>query len=108
MSLTTILKEMDTNRPQAEMDVLMGSPETHGARIGMKRAGVEAMERLRLEYRNELMTSTTFIVVTGGSKDTFTQLASSEAFGCFTADPEDFYNNLASRIDPSLFGREGT
>lgn len=107
MSLSTILKEIETNRPQAEADVSMGSPDTYGGRLGLKRAATEALKRLRLQYRNELMTSTVFIVVTGSGKDSFATTASGETFGCFSTDPDDFYKDLSSRINPSLFGREG-
>jgi hypothetical protein len=106
MSLSTILKEMEVNRPQAEMDISMGSPETYGGRVGLKRAGTEALKRLKLQYRNELMGTTMFIVVTGSGRDAFTELASGETFGCFSTDPNAFYKDLASRINPTLFGRE--
>jgi hypothetical protein len=107
MSLSTILKEMETNRPNADMDVQMGSEATYGGRVGLKRAATETLKRLKLQYRNELMTSTAFIVVTGDGRDSFGQLASGDNFGCFLADPEEFYKDLASRINPTLFGREG-
>ena len=107
MSLTNILKEIGTNRPNAEMDVQMGSEATYGGRVGLKRAATETIKRLKLDYRNELMTSTVFIVVAGAGRDTFSDLISYETYGCFTTDPNEFYKDLASRIDPSLFGREG-
>jgi hypothetical protein len=107
MNLENILKEMDLNRANAEMDVTLGSPNTHGGRIGLKRAATETMRHLKLDYRNELMESTVYIVVTGSERDSFNALASSETFGCFTADPDEFYKNLTSRINPTLFGREG-
>jgi hypothetical protein len=106
MSLATVLKEMETNRPQAEMDVTLGSPNTYGGRVGLKRAATETMKRLKLQYRNELMESAVFIVVTGSDRDNFTRLASADTFECFSTDPEEFYRDLASRIDSSLFGRE--
>ena len=108
MSLSTILNEMEANRANADMDVNLGSPNTFGSRQGLKRAGTEAIKRLKTDYRNELMSSTVFIVVTGGSRDQFSELATGETFGCFSSDPEDFYKDLVSHIDPSLFGREGT
>src|ERR1035437_5070004 len=106
MSLVNVFKKMEVNRPNAEMDVQMGSPETLGGRTGLKRAAAETLKRLKLEYRNELMASTVFIVVTGASKDAFSDLASGETFGCFSTDPAEFYKDLASRINPTLFGRE--
>jgi hypothetical protein len=45
--------------------------------------------------------------VTGSESQSFAGLASNDTFGCFNADPEEFYRDLSSRIDPSLFGREG-
>lgn len=107
MSLTNILNEIETNRPNAEVDVQMGNPDTLGARSGLKRAAVEAIKRLRLDYRNELLKGTAFIVVTGPTRDSFTEVATSDAFGCFSADSDGFYKDLVSRVNPALFGREG-
>lgn len=106
MSLSTILKEIETNRPVAETEVSMDNPATYNGRLGLKRAAVEALKRLKAQYRNELMGSTAFIVVTGSARDSFTELATSETFGCFTTNPDDFFNDLVSRISPKLFGRE--
>lgn len=106
MSLSTVLKEIETNRPNAEMDITMGSPQTYGGRVGLKRAAIEAVERLKLEYRNELMASTSFIIVTGSARNAFSELASSEKFECFSVDSEELYRDLVSSVDPQLFGRE--
>lgn len=106
MSLVNILKEMETNRPNAEMDVHMGSEATYGGRLGLKRAATETLKRLKLDYRNELMASTVFIVVTGDNNKSFVDVASSGNFGCFSVDPDRFYKDLTSKINPSLFGRE--
>lgn len=107
MSLSTILKEMETNRPNANMDVTMGNPQTLGGRQGLKRAATEAMKRLTMDYRKELLSSSAFIVVTGSNRNTFVELASADTFGCFSSDPERFFKDLTSRISPTLFGREG-
>lgn len=107
MSLTTILKEMEKNRPNAEMDVTLGTPSTYGGRVGLKRAATESLKHLRLDYRNELMRTTLFIVVTGPDRNEFSQLASNETFGCFSVDPDDLFKELTSKISPTLFGREG-
>lgn len=107
MSLITILNEMEANRPNAEMDVQLGSENTYRARIGLKKAAAETVSRLERDYRKELMSSTVFIVATGSGREAFTELATSDTFGCFATNPDDFYLDLSSRIDPSLFGREG-
>jgi len=107
MSLKSIIEKMEVCRPNANMVVDQKPETTYNGRLGLKRAAMETLKRLRLEYRNELMTSTVFIVVTGPNRDLFTEFASSKTFGCFSTDPEAFYKDLASRITPSLFGREG-
>ena len=107
MSLSKLLKEIETNRPNAEMEVTQEPSTTYGGRVGLKRAATETIKRLKLDYRNELMLGTVFIVVTGPARDAFTELASSDEFGCFSTDPDEFFKDLASRVTPSLFGREG-
>jgi hypothetical protein len=106
MSLSNILELMNKNRPLAETVVTMENPNTYKARVGVKRAATEALKQLRTQYSKELIGSTVFIVVTGAARDKFTEIASSEAFGCFVTDPESLYQELTSKITPSLFGRE--
>lgn len=106
MSLSTILKSMNENRSNSEMEVSLGNPDTRRGREGLKRAAVETMKRLRNDYRDELIKSTAFIIVTGGGRDNFTELASSNTFGCFSSDPDSFFTDLVSRINPALLGRE--
>ncbi len=107
MSLKTVLAEIEKNRPNAEVDVTMGNPDTYRNRLGLKNAATTTLKRLKADYRKELLASSAFIVVTGSGADTFTELASSDTFGCFATDPNDFFKDLTSRITPSLFGREG-
>ncbi len=106
MSLSKLITEIEANRTNAESDVHTGNPSTFNARIGIKRAAVSAMERLTDQYNKELLASTVFIVVTGASRAAFAEMAAGPAFGCFSTDPEDFFKDLTSRIDQSLFGRE--
>lgn len=106
MSLVKILCEMEENRPNSEIVLGMEYPTTYNARIGLKRAAQENIRRLKIDYCKELRESTVFIVATGTAADQFTEVASSDAFGCFSADPDAFYKEVASRIDPSLYTRE--
>lgn len=106
MSLISILKEMEENRANSEMVVTTDNPNTYGARVGLKRAATETIRRLRTDYRKALLDSTVFIVTTGAARDSFTELASNDTFGCFSNDPEEFYKDIANRIDPSLYARE--
>ena len=107
MSLTQILKQLNEARPNAEMDLNMVDPNTYRARVGLKQAAIQSMKYLTLDYRNEVMKTVAFIVVTGSAKDSFTELATTDTFGCLSADPDQFFADLTSRINPTLFGREG-
>jgi hypothetical protein len=108
MSLSNLLSEIKSNQAAAEMNPNVGPPETLNGRIGMKRNAAETNKRLKRQYRTELMAQVAYIVVTGSNRDAFTEVASGENFGCFTADPDNFFKDLASRMDKSLFGREST
>ena len=107
MLLSTILSEIEKNQPLASTEVASEPASTYRGRIGQKRAAEEAIKRLKFDYRNALMSSTLFIVVTGPSQDQFSKTASG-SFGCFTADPDSLFKELASKINPTLYGREGT
>ena len=108
MNLENILKEMEVARPNAEMDLQMGNANTYGNRLGLKKAATETLKRLKVDYRKQLLTSTLFIVVTGPGRDAFSELAAGPSFGCFSVDPESFFKQIASKVTPSLFGREST
>jgi hypothetical protein len=106
MSLSSSLKEINANKANSEMDVMLGNPQTLGGRSGLKRAATEAVKRGKVQYRKDLIDSAVFLIVTGSAQEEFTAVASNEIFGSFTADPEDFFKNIVSRLDPKLFGRE--
>lgn len=112
MTLDNILKEIEKNRANAEMELTMEFPNTYGARLGIKRAACDNIDRLKEEYKEQLLKSTAFIVTTGSGKDTFSELASSDTFGCFSVNPETLFNEIAEDVSPpsvrpSLYGREG-
>lgn len=107
MSLKTILDQIESQRPAAEMDIGMGNPNTLTGRIGLKKASIESIKRLKVEYRDQLLKQVMFIVVTGPSRDIFSEIASNNTFDSFSANPNEFYEDLVSRIDHRLFGREG-
>ncbi len=108
MSLSNILQEIQVNQAAADINPNQGPPETLNGRIGMKRNASENIGRLKLQYRKELMSQAVYIIVTGSNRDAFSEVASGDSFGCFVTDPDDFFKDLSSRIDKSLFGREST
>lgn len=108
MSLNHTLSEIANYKVQAEADVDMGHPSTYSGRLGLKKAAIEKLKQLRLEYRNKLMSSVAFILVSGPNKDAFQEVATSDAFGCFASDPDSMFKEIAGKVNPTLFGREST
>lgn len=105
MSLTTILSEINSLKPFVNEDVDSGPIETMTARRGRKRQAEDNLKRLREQYIQDLLRSSVFILVTGAARDEFAAVAN-EKFGCFSANPEGFYNELAARFPEGLLGRE--
>ena len=106
MSLNKVIEEIKQVKPFAEEDVETGARETLAGRRGRKNAAIERLKTLRFEYRQSLIGSAAFIVVTGEKRDAFASIASEE-FSCFASNPNEFFEDLASRIPAVLYqGRE--
>ena len=109
MNLGELLKEIEKNRPNSEMVIsTTDNPGTIRGREGLKKAALETIRRMENSYADELRKAATFIVVTGSLRESFAELSQTPDFGCFTADPNRLFVDVASNIDASLFGREGT
>lgn len=107
MSLVEIIEKINVARPFAEGNAEDGPVDTLAGRRGRKNQAIDTMIRLKRQYKQELLQSAVFIVVTGSLKSDFVTMAT-EGFKCFSADSEAFYNDLASRVSPALYeGKEG-
>lgn len=102
MSLQTTLAEIKKIKPFADEDVNGGPPETLNARRGRKSQSIESLKRLKRQYQQELLLNSVFIIATGSGRDEFTKSATEE-FGLFSADPEQFYADLAKRVPETLY-----
>lgn len=102
MSLQSILTEINKIKPLAEEDVDSGPVGTLSARRGRKNQAIEELKRLKSEYRKEMLKTSIFIIAVGSTKDDFTKI-STEEFGLFTTDPEEYYSDLAKRVHPTLY-----
>jgi hypothetical protein len=101
MSLATVLEEIQKIKPYADEDPYQGPPETMNGRVGRHNHAMERLNTLKLDYREALLRSAVFIVVTGEKREAFTQVATSQ-FGCLEANPYAFYENLAERLLPAF------
>lgn len=102
MSLTRVLEEIKQYQVYADEDVDSGPSETMSGRRGRKMQAQESIKRLKRDYGKDLMASSLFILISGANRDAFTSTAI-ENFGCFAADPEGFYRELADSVAPVLY-----
>lgn len=108
MSLQTTLAEIKKQLPFASEDVNSGPVETLNGRRGRKAQAIEILKRLKRQYRQDLLLNSIFIVTVGSGREEFAKVATGEEFGLFSADPEAFYRDLASRVPQSLYmGKTG-
>ena len=107
MSLSKIIEEINVVKLLAE-EVLDESKfrETLRARRGIKNQSIDRLAHLKRQYQKELLDSAIFIVVTGDKKDSFVSVAT-EKFKCFSANPNELYEDLANSIPEALYkGKE--
>lgn len=108
MTLKQIVEEIKQIKTISEEDVDSGPAETLNGRRGRKKQAIEKLKLLKRDYSKELLRSAVFIVSTGKDRNKFAEIASSKEINFFTADPEEFYADLAKRVPPVLYqGREG-
>lgn len=107
MSLQKVLEEIKKLQPFADENTDTGEAATLNARRGRKNQAIEQLKVLKRDYTKELLKSALFIVSTGQNREDFAKVAS-EDFGCFVADPDEFYKDLAGRVPEVLYlGKEG-
>lgn len=102
MSLSKVIEQIKAASVYAKEDVNSGPIETLNGRRGRKNQAIEQLRVLKNQYKTELTESAAFIIVTGEKRDAFTS-AAVESFNCFSADPNDFYVDLARRIPAALY-----
>jgi hypothetical protein len=102
MSLKNMLTRIQDLTLAANNDVEGGNPATARTREGIKRQAREQLIEARIAYTEGLLGNSAFIMVNGDERDAFADIATRD-FGCFTADPEALYKDLASRIPPELY-----
>lgn len=108
MSLEAIIKEIKEITPFSTEDVESGNSQTMNARRGRKNQAIERLKQLRRQYKSELLGTAVFIVVAGSKGEELTKELTGEKINLFSADPEQFYKDVASRVHPSLYQGKST
>lgn len=105
-ALQKTLAKIQETQVLANSEVNEQPRDTYRGRVGRQKKAKEQLTALKETYRQDLLNSAVFIVVSGSSAMEFRDL--SNAQGCFRADPNALYESLVSDIPTSLYGREGT
>lgn len=108
MSLQQLMKDIQTAQVLSAEDVEGGPVETLNARRGRKNQAVEQLKILKDKYTQELMRTAVFILAVGSENEAL-EKELVENYGVFSANPEEFYDELANRVNPGLYkGRESS
>lgn len=108
MSLETILKEIKEVKPFAEEDVDSGPMETLAGRRGRKTQAIERLKQLRRQYTTDIMRTAQYLIVVGSQRDQLASALTAPKVGLFSADPQQFYKDLAGRVSPTLYQGRST
>lgn len=102
MSLESVVEEVKKNNKFAKETVEGGNPATLVGRIARQKSAVERLKQLYVQYKGQLKTRSLFVVATGDKAPEFAVLAQDKADFLY-GNTDDFYNDLANKIDPKLY-----
>lgn len=80
----------------------LNNPHVVRTKMGKINRAKEDLKELYKEYRTEIQKGSTFILVSGKQAKKFAELASAE-FGCFSLDPNTFYNEILDQVPEQLY-----
>jgi hypothetical protein len=100
--LKTILKDYQTQKKIANIDLSDVPPQAYSGRLGKVKRAKENIAALEEDYLGAVRNNCLFILATGEKTDDFAQIAEEE-YGCFTLGSDDFYNELISDLSDRLY-----
>jgi hypothetical protein len=100
MSIQSIVKQIKEKSVIANDDLKDTTNSTRAMRQGSKKAAQEALVDLRNEYRSLLLSSATYVVLTGPQANELGEVAKEKHL---SVNSEDFYRKLALRIDSRAY-----
>ena len=100
--LKELVKTIEKTKTLAESDA-GHDVQTRRIRLGKINRAKEDLKELYESYKNELKSRAAIILLTGSKSQKFNEIATSDDFGCFSVNGEEFYNEITSRINSRLF-----
>lgn len=102
MDLKELVKQMKVKKLAADEDPGT-DPRTYTIKTGKIRRAREDLKELFNTYRGEISRRVVFILTTGPGAKAFHDLATSDEFGCFSADADGVYKDIVKNINPRLY-----
>jgi len=102
MSLSTILDQIKEQKTIAQQDLDIVSPRVLPYKKGQVDSAKAKLEQLHIDYKNELLKNSVFILVTGDKSESFAKIAE-DSFKCFSVDGQSFYREILEQVNPHLY-----
>lgn len=107
-SFEELIKQIKLNKEIASRDIGEVDPRKVRGMLGKIKRAKENLKELQLEYRNHVRENLFFLIVNGKESKSFCDIASSETFGCFSTQAEEFYEEIASKIDKRHYDNQSS
>lgn len=102
MSLSSILEQINEQKTIAKQDLDSVDRRVLSYKKGQVESAKAKLEQLHIDYKNELLRNSVFILVTGNKADSFSKIAE-DSFKCFSVDGQSFYKEILEQINPHLY-----
>lgn len=100
--LEQILEKIDKEKKIAEIDLDMVSKRALPYKKGQVMSARERLEKLYVDYKNEVLKRSIFILTTGSDAGAFANIAE-EKYKCFTLEAKTMYKEVVKEIDSQLY-----
>ncbi len=102
MGLKDILQEIDDKKKVISQDLSQVNIRARTYKVGQINSAKERLETLYVNYKNELLNNSVFILATGKNAQKFVEVGVKD-FGCFAMDAKQLYKDIAEEISPQLY-----
>ena len=100
--LEQLLTEINKQKKDAEIDIDAVDPRVREHVKGRKRRAKDQLEQLYVEYKNEILKRSVFIMATGQNARSFANIAEEE-YKCFKIDGDTFFKDIVDKVHPDLY-----
>jgi len=100
--LDQILEKIKEEKKIAEQDLDAVDPRVISYKKGQVSSSKERLEGLYLDYKNEILKRSVFILVTGEDSDKFTKIATKK-FKCFSLEADVMFTEIVDQLSPQLY-----